>query len=76
MVHVKAPSILFNFPYPKTLIRILRYEFTTNLLHATRHATRRQLTKLLNSCCEENPAKRPSFIDIKQQLRAVVDAYD
>jgi hypothetical protein len=30
----------------------------------------------LNSCCEENPAKRPSFIDIKQQLRAVVDAYD
>ena len=46
-----------------------------DMLHATRHATRRPLTKLLNSCCEENPAKRPSFIDIKQQLEAVVDAY-
>jgi tRNA A-37 threonylcarbamoyl transferase component Bud32 len=46
-----------------------------DMLHATRHATRRPLTKLLNSCCEENPAKRPSFVGIKQQLEAVVDAY-
>ena len=29
MVHMKAPSVLFNFPYPKICIRILRYEFTT-----------------------------------------------
>ena len=28
MVHMKAPSVLFNFPYPKIWIRILRYEFT------------------------------------------------
>jgi hypothetical protein len=29
MVHIKAPSVLFNFPYPKIWIRILRYKFTT-----------------------------------------------
>jgi hypothetical protein len=29
MVHMKAPSVLFNFPYPKTWVCILRYEFTT-----------------------------------------------
>jgi hypothetical protein len=29
MVHMKAPSVLFNFPYPKIWIRILRYEFVT-----------------------------------------------
>ena len=28
MVHMKALSVLFNFPYPKTWIRILTYEFT------------------------------------------------
>lgn len=27
-VHMKAPSVLFNFPYPKIWICILRYEFT------------------------------------------------
>jgi hypothetical protein len=27
MVHMKAPSVLFNFPYPKIWIRIFRYEF-------------------------------------------------
>jgi hypothetical protein len=28
MVHMKAPGVLFNFPYPKIWIRILTYEFT------------------------------------------------
>jgi hypothetical protein len=29
MVHMKALSVLFNFPYPKIWIRILRYVFST-----------------------------------------------
>jgi hypothetical protein len=29
MVHMKALSVLFNFPYPKIWISILRYEFAT-----------------------------------------------
>jgi hypothetical protein len=29
MVHTKALSVLFNFRYPKTWIRILRHEFAT-----------------------------------------------
>ena len=29
MVHMKALSVLFNFPYPKIRIHILRYENTT-----------------------------------------------
>jgi hypothetical protein len=29
MVHMKALSVLFNFPYPKMWKHILRYENTT-----------------------------------------------
>ena len=29
MVHIKAPSVLFNFPYPNIWIHVFRYENTT-----------------------------------------------
>ena len=41
MVHLKALGALFNFPYPKIWISILRYEFTT--------FTRQNLTVVLSS---------------------------
>jgi hypothetical protein len=41
MVHTKALIVLFNFPYPKIWIHILRYENTT--------FTRQNLTVLWSS---------------------------